>query len=340
MNETNRQPSITQGLPGQAQRASIEQEMDLKFPNFELLVTAISANISTSGMFIQTAEPAPVGTTLSFRFRIEDWSPIHGTARVVWNREHDEATDRPAGMGVKFVDVDAQSRRMIRYLVDKHTETGGEPFELGHQDESSSDHGNGTSTTSTNSLAPGPQSNRMLWGVGALCMAIAIGLGLWFQLTRPPAPDESNPPRMVVGEQTGVSSPVQAPSAEESVASVAEPGDRLAEEAIRRLVSDWSAAWESRQADTLISLYSREFEPAGRETRSQWESRIEREMSNATFIRMAISALEISAPTDSQGEASFFQSIRSDQRDDTIRTSLEVVREGDGWKIVRQTITR
>lgn len=171
-------------------------------------------------------------------------------------------------------------------------------------------------------------------------MAMAVGLGLWFQLTRPPASDQSRPPEMVVGEQTAVSSPVQAAPVDEASALEAEPGDRRAEETIRQFVDDWAAAWESRQADALLALYSRDFEPAGRETRSQWENRIELEMSQAAFIRVAISALEISAPNDSECEASFFQSIRSDQHDETLRTSLQMVREGDEWKIIRQTITR
>ena len=104
MTTPNQDPEVGRSWPGQALRAPIEQEMDLKFSNFELLVTAVSANISTAGMFILSPEPAPVGTTLSFRFRIEDWSPIQGTARVVWNRGRDEASDRPAGMGVAFVE--------------------------------------------------------------------------------------------------------------------------------------------------------------------------------------------------------------------------------------------
>lgn len=340
MTTPNQEPGVGKSMPGQAQRAAFEQEMELKFPNFELLVTAMSANISTSGMFIQTSEPAPIGTTLSFRFRIEDWSPIQGTARVVWNRDQDEAADRPAGMGVTFVNVDAQSRRMIRYLVDKHLETGGKPFDLGHQVEISSDLRAEEPSASTDSPQARSQSNRLLWGVGAVLMAGVIGVGLWFQLTRPPVEDHGAQRAMVAGEQTAASNPLDEAPVDEPEEATASPGNRHAEEAIERLVQDWSEAWESGEADRLLSFYAADFEPAGRETRTRWEARVKREMSNATFIRVAISALEISAPNAAEGRASFFQSIRSDQRDETVKTSLEVVRLNDGWKILRQANSR
>ncbi len=339
MTESNNSPPADMAIPGQAQRAPIEQEMELKFPNFELLVTAMSANISTTGMFIQSPEPAPVGTTLSFRFRIEDWSPIQGTIRVIWNRQQVEASNRPTGIGVKFVDLDAQSRRMIRYLVDKHLEKGGEPFQLGHEIDSPSDPSAGDPPASAGSSELRPQSHRLFWGVGATLMAGAVGIGLWFQLTRPPIADDDHPPAMVAGEHTGVASPVPVSPASEPPDPAAAVGNRQAEEAIQSLVRDWSTAWESLQADRLLDFYAADFEPAGRQTRAQWEAGVRREMSNTSFIRVAISALEISAPTASEGRASFYQSIRSDQRDETARTSLEVVRLNDEWKIVRQTIT-
>ena len=327
-------------LPGQAKRAAIEQEMELKFPNFELLVTAMSANISTSGMFIQSPEPAPVGTTLSFRFRIEDWSPIQGTAQVIWDRDHDEATDRPAGMGVKFVDVDAQSRRMIRYLVDKHLEAGGEPFELGSPTEDVVGPDLEAPSTPHSSPRDRVEGTRLLWAVGALLMAGVLAIGLWFQSTRPTAEEEEPPRALVEGGETGAPSPIEVSPTDQPPEADTGPMNRQAEEAIERLVQDWAAAWESRASNEVLSHYAADFEPAGRETRAQWEARLKREMRDASFIRVAVSALEISAPTATAGQASFYLSIRTDQRDETGTTSFEVARSDDGWKITQQTNSR
>lgn len=339
MTTPSQDTEVGKNLPGQPQRAPIEQEMELKFSNFELLVTAVSANISTAGMFILSSEPAPVGTTFSFRFRIEDWSPIQGTVRVIWNRELDEASDRPAGMGVAFVDVDAQSRRMIRYLVDKHLAAGGEPFDLGNPIDIPSDSEADRPSTSTGSTASEPHSNRLLWFVGALLMVGVISVGLWFQWTRPPVYEGQPTRAMVRRGQTGVSGPVAGSPSEGDSDSVLH-GNRQAEEAIQQLVEEWSEAWESGRPDELLAFYAPDFKPSGRETRAEWEARLKREMSNTSFIRVAISALEISAPTAAEGQASFYQSIRSDQRDETVRTTLDVVRMNDGWKILRQANSR
>ena len=333
-------PQPGKRTPGQAQRAPIEQAMELKFPNFELLVTAMSANISTSGMFIQTTEPAPVGTTLSFRFRIEDWSPIQGTARVIWNRETDEASDRPAGMGVKFVDADAQSRRMIRYLVDKHSEKGGEPFELGAATDLSADPGSAGRSTSRSSPDREPTSNRALWAVSALLMVGVVGFGLWFQSRRSPSDEEQGPRAIVESSPIEPSGPAAVPPIDETSEATEVTTYWQEEQEIERLVRDWSAAWEGGEPEELLSLYAADFEPAGRESRPQWEARIEREMSSSSYIRVAISALEVSASSATAGQATFFQSVRSDQRDDTVKTSFEVERTEDGWKITRQTNSR
>jgi len=340
MTTPNQNPNDGKSMPGQAERAAIEQEMELKFPNFELLVTAMSANISTSGMFIQSPEPAPIGTTLSFRFRIEDWSPIQGTARVIWDREQDEATDRPAGMGVKFVDVDAQSRRMIRYLVDKHLETGGEPFELGSPTEDVAALDLGAPATPQSSPRARTEGTRLLWAVGALLMAGVMAIGLWFQSTHAPDEEEEPPRAMVEGEQTATASPVEVSAADQSPEADAAPVNRRAEEAIERLVQDWAEAWESRESNEVLSHYAADFKPTGRETRAQWEARLKREMEAASFIRVAVSALEISAPTATAGQASFYLSIRTDQRDETVSTSFAVARSDGRWKITRQTNSR
>ena len=118
------------GPEPEARRVPIQRDVDLRFPNFEGLVTGVSANLSTTGMFIRSHDPPAAGAEFTFALRIEEWSPIQGRAKVVWARPVSEGPERPAGMGVRFLDVDAQSRRMIRWLVDKHVEGGGKPFDL------------------------------------------------------------------------------------------------------------------------------------------------------------------------------------------------------------------
>lgn len=171
-------------------------------------------------------------------------------------------------------------------------------------------------------------------------MVGVVGFGLWFQSTRPPSNDEAESRPAAESRETELLDPVKITPADETSEPTEIDSHSQAEEEIERLVGDWSAAWESGETRDLLALYADDFEPAGRESRAQWEARIEREMSSSSYIRVAISALEISAPSATAGQATFFQSVRSDQRDETVKTSFELEHTADGWKITRQIDNR
>ncbi len=78
-----------------------------------------SHDVSKGGLFIKTPTPFPPGTLLKFEIRIaSDKAVISGVGRVVWKREPTQAgTERPAGMGVKFIKVDESSRATIDRVV-------------------------------------------------------------------------------------------------------------------------------------------------------------------------------------------------------------------------------
>src|SRR6476646_4917877 len=67
-----------------------------------------SFDVSRGGIFIKTANPFPAGTLLKFEIRIAgDQAVIVGVGRVVWKREAGTTgSERPAGMGVKFIKID------------------------------------------------------------------------------------------------------------------------------------------------------------------------------------------------------------------------------------------
>ena len=121
----NRQVSLD------SRRIRLEREVKIRVPQFDTFVTEYSSNISTTGMFIHTADPKPPGTHVTFEFSVaDDWKLIRGQAQVVWVRHHAQGPEQPPGMGVRFVELDGQSRRLIRWIVEKHIREGGKPFEL------------------------------------------------------------------------------------------------------------------------------------------------------------------------------------------------------------------
>lgn len=78
-----------------------------------------SHDVSRGGMYIKTPQPFPPGTLLKFEVKIAaDQKVMQGVGRVVWRRESDDASaDHPAGMGVKFIKLDTESKDVIDQLV-------------------------------------------------------------------------------------------------------------------------------------------------------------------------------------------------------------------------------
>lgn len=353
------------GEPGQeseptARRIPIQRQIELRFPHFQGLVTGMSSNLSSRGMFIQSDNPESFGTEFTFQLRIEDWSPIQGTARVVWTRPRAEGPDRPAGMGVEFVDVDAQSRRMIHWLVERHVQGGGRPFDIGtsptgaarlltelaEMDSATATRGASLAVAET-ARSPGargdesnllsrldrakPGRSRIVLGVAIVIVAILSAYLLWVN-SRP----GSRPLRRgrAIAEADGAAASASTPgerqgTSDRSTTSARQPSI----EAITAVVQNWASAWESRQARQLLALYCPDFEPQGDRTRQQWSAEIERKMHESDFIRVAVSGLEISLTDSESATASFYRSFRSNEVDASGRVILELEATDEGWKI-------
>jgi uncharacterized protein (TIGR02266 family) len=81
-----------------------------------------SMNISRSGMFMVSSQALPVGTVLDFEFSLADGYPLlRGKGEVV------RASQRPAGVGVRFQQLDEPSRKLIDRVVEINLQEGRRP---------------------------------------------------------------------------------------------------------------------------------------------------------------------------------------------------------------------
>jgi uncharacterized protein (TIGR02266 family) len=102
----------------EGRRLPLRRRVSLKFKDFQGFVNEYLENISAGGMFIRTTAPPPVGTVFDFELTLEDYSRlVHGLGEVQWVRERDEGFDRPAGMGVRFLSLEPESRELIERLL-------------------------------------------------------------------------------------------------------------------------------------------------------------------------------------------------------------------------------
>lgn len=115
----------------ESRRVPLERKVILKFHHFGGFFIEYSANISMTGMFIQTESPKPPGAVFIFEIWLgEEYRLVHGLGEVVWIREHHESEDRPAGMGIRFLKIDEESLAVVERIIAEHVQKGGEIFDL------------------------------------------------------------------------------------------------------------------------------------------------------------------------------------------------------------------
>jgi uncharacterized protein (TIGR02266 family) len=99
-------------------RAPLVAPVDLQYAGFKEKESVYTANISVDGMFIQTAEPKPVGISLRFELHVlKNADPIRGFGEVAWLRVRNEGPGSPAGMGIQFRYVEENSQQALRQTV-------------------------------------------------------------------------------------------------------------------------------------------------------------------------------------------------------------------------------
>jgi uncharacterized protein (TIGR02266 family) len=91
--------------------------LEVRYRNAGQFLVSYCTNLSRGGLFISTAHPEPIGTTILLSLRVPGRSiPLSMSAEVRWNRFEDNG-EGPAGMGLSFADIDAMLGDHIDRLV-------------------------------------------------------------------------------------------------------------------------------------------------------------------------------------------------------------------------------
>ncbi|MGD8862976.1 MAG: PilZ domain-containing protein [Myxococcales bacterium] len=99
-------------------RASVSLTVSYAEPSSARELEGCCLNLSGSGMFLGTSRPLPVGSLLKLDCEAVDGrSHIRGVARVVWVRREAAGEHRPAGMGVRFLNLEAGAQGLIDDLI-------------------------------------------------------------------------------------------------------------------------------------------------------------------------------------------------------------------------------
>jgi uncharacterized protein (TIGR02266 family) len=81
------------------------------------LVAQHAIDVGEGGMLLRASSSVPVGKLVDFEVRLaDDKVALSGAGRIVWKRDALEG-ERPAGVAVKFVDLDETSQALVDRLV-------------------------------------------------------------------------------------------------------------------------------------------------------------------------------------------------------------------------------
>lgn len=133
-----------------------------------------------------------------------------------------------------------------------------------------------------------------------------------------------------------VSAPASAPTPPKTTAPRVETrqADRAA---IEKALQDWAKAWSEKNMARYYAAYANNFVPANRVSRAQWESDRRARIVSKKSISVEVKEIQISFDGES-ATARFQQMYRSDNLKGNSRKTLDMVRQGNRWLIVRESV--
>lgn len=126
--------------------------------------------------------------------------------------------------------------------------------------------------------------------------------------------------------------PAAAPAAAPVAPAVAADAQREVEAAVRT----WAGAWSSKDMNGYLGAYASSFAPPGGQARKAWEADRRARIEPRARIGVDVSNLEVTVEGD-KATARFRQDYTSDTLNVTSRKTLDMVKSGNRWLIVRES---
>lgn len=115
----------TSARPGDSDRRVYPRfpvEIEVTLHSDHNFFMGFTENLSEGGLFVATAMIKDVGTTISLSFTVPGGeAAIEAICLVQWVRPYHENLEAPAGMGVRFTDLDDKDATVIRSFLSTRT---------------------------------------------------------------------------------------------------------------------------------------------------------------------------------------------------------------------------
>ena len=130
-----------------------------------------------------------------------------------------------------------------------------------------------------------------------------------------------------------VATPAPAPVVATPAAPAAGAGN---EKDVEAAVRSWATAWSSKDMAGYLGSYGKDFDPPGSVGRKAWEEDRRARIMGKSSISVKLSDLTVSI-NGSKAVAKFKQGYSADSLNVSSRKTLELVKTGDRWFIVRES---
>lgn len=81
---------------------------------------AVASDLGEGGMFVNITDPQLEGSEIDFEVRFGGGAGlIRGRAEVAWVCDRESHLDHALGMGIRFLDLDRDSREVVRSAIEK-----------------------------------------------------------------------------------------------------------------------------------------------------------------------------------------------------------------------------
>ena len=157
-------------------------------------------------------------------------------------------------------------------------------------------------------------------------------------VAKAPSPQMSSGPVLQAPAPTPAPAPAVAASPAPGAAGFAAgnasaPGSSKEVEAA---VQAWAAAWSSKDVSAYLGAYGKDFNPPGKLSHKAWEDERRSRIVGKNRISVKLSDIAVSV-NGNKASAKFKQSYSADALNVSSRKTLDLVKAGDRWVIVRES---
>jgi uncharacterized protein (TIGR02266 family) len=93
-------------------------ELEVHYRSAQEFLSAYTLNVSGGGVYIMTKEPLPLNQVVHLRFTLPGVARVFNLqGLVVWTNPHPSRSSFPSGMGIKFMDLDPEGKKLIAGFV-------------------------------------------------------------------------------------------------------------------------------------------------------------------------------------------------------------------------------